>query len=60
MGNIIKSAELKERGSAIYYEEKRVGLVLHWNQSIKLFDSSLKNAVRERYPGYTILERLDE
>lgn len=60
MGKIIKPSELKKKGSAIYYEEKRVGLILPWNQSIKLFDSSLRNAIRERYPGYTILERLDE
>ena len=60
MGNIIRPAELRERGSAIFYEGRKVGQITPWKKSIKLLDPALKNAVRERYPGYSITERLVE
>lgn len=60
MGAIIRPAELRERGSAIYYEGRKVGQITPWNKTIKLLDPELKNAVRERYPSYVITERLAE
>lgn len=60
MGNIIRPAELRERGSAIYYEGRKVAQITPWKKTIKLLDPELKNAVRERYPGYVITERLVE
>lgn len=60
MGAIIRPAELRERGSAIYYKGRKIGQITPWKKTIKLLDPELKNAVRERYPGYTITERLVE
>lgn len=60
MGTIIRPAELRERGSAIYYEGRKIGQITPWKKTIRLLDPELKNAVRERYPGYTITERLAE
>ena len=60
MGAIIRPAELRERGSAIYSEGRKVGQITPWKKTIKLLDPELKNAVRERYPGYSIAERLVE
>ena len=60
MGSIIRPAELRERGSAIYYEGRKVGQITPWTKTIKLLDPELKNTVRERYPGYSITERLVE
>lgn len=60
MGNIIRPAELRERGSAIYYEGRKIGQITPWKKTIRLLDPELKNAVKERYPGYSITERLVE
>lgn len=58
MSKIIKISDIKQKGSNLYYEEKRVALVNSWNHTISIYDKSLYNAIKELFPGYAIIEKL--
>lgn len=60
MGTIIKPAAIRKDGAALMYGNRKVGLVCTWKKTIKLKDASLKNAVKELFPEYTIIEKLEE
>ena len=58
MSKIIKISDIKQKGSNLYYGEKRVALINSWNHTISIYDKSLYNAIKELFPGYAIIEKL--